>query len=139
MRAGLSMHGARTVQVLFSPETLEPGSGAAFPARDITKAARKALQLEIRDALTDTQTPSHSTPNLTPDLRLVMSPENLLSSMWLNFARVVSGEMEERRCVVCREYFYAGPGFLRTDKRTCGAACRKRKSRGGAPADVTRG
>ncbi len=111
---------------------------AAFPAKDVTKAARKALQLEIRDALTDTQTPSHSTPNLTPDLRLVMSPENLLSSMWLNFARVVSGEIEERPCPAksksCLGYIYIGkgPGLRRNDTdATCSDACRARKSRSG--------
>ena len=105
---------------------------AAYPARDITRAASRALQLEIRDALTDTTTPSHSTPNLTRDLRLVLDPVNLLAFMWLTFARVASGEIEERLCEICevsRFYVGSGPGLHRGDKVTCSAVCRKRKQR----------
>jgi hypothetical protein len=104
---------------------------AAYPANDIIRPARRALQQEIRRALTDTETPSHATPYLTPELRLVTAPENLLAYMWLTFARVVSGEIEERRCVTCPEHFYvgSGPGLRRADKVTCSHACRKRKER----------
>ena len=107
---------------------------AEFPAGDILRPARKALQLEIRDALTDTETPSHATPNLTPELRLVTSPVNLLADMWLTFARLVSGEIEERPCEMfdsCHEYIYvgSGPRLQRNDTSTCSAACRQKKKR----------
>lgn len=104
---------------------------SAYPVRDIIRPARRALQLEIRRALTDTETPSHATPYLTPELRLVTYPVNLLADMWLTFARVVSGEIEERRCAVCPEHFYvgSGPGLRRADRVTCSDVCRKRKQR----------
>lgn len=98
---------------------------------DVVRAARRALQLEIRRALTDIETPSHVTPNLTQELSLVMGPVNLLAYMWLTFARVVSGDIKERRCAMCPEYFYlgSGPGLQRDDTITCSIACRKRKQR----------
>jgi hypothetical protein len=105
---------------------------ARYPANDIIPAARRALQLEIRAALTDTVTPSHSTPDVTPELEIVVNPVNLLAYMWLTFVRVVSGEIEERLCDVCHEgrfYVGSGRGLHRGDKTTCGAACRKRKQR----------
>jgi len=106
---------------------------SAYPSRDIIRPARRALQLEIRRALTDTETPSHATPYLTSDLRLVIYPVNLLADMWLTFARVVSGEIEERRCVVCPKHFYvgSGPRLCRADRVTCSDVCRKQKQRQG--------
>lgn len=106
---------------------------ADYPLEDLLRPARKALQLEIQDALTDTETPSHATPYLTPEARLVTSPVNLLAYMWLTFARVVSGEIQERRCAMCSEHFYvgSGPGLRRADSLTCGDACRQQKSRQG--------
>lgn len=105
---------------------------AKYPASDITRAARRALQLEIKRALTDTETPSHATPYLTPELRLVTYPVNLLACMWLTFARVVWEEIGERRCLVCPDYFYvgSGPGLRRADRVTCSDACRQFKKRG---------
>jgi hypothetical protein len=66
----------------------------------------------IRSALRDTKTPSCATPYLTGDLRLVY-PVNLLAYMWLTFARVVSGEIEERPCEMfdgCHKHIYVGSG-----------------------------
>jgi len=104
---------------------------AAYPARDITWPARRALQVVIQRALTDTETPSHATANLTRELRLVTAPVNLLADMWLTFARVVSGEIEERPCEICHRYIYvgSGPGLQRSDTITCSVACRKKKQR----------
>lgn len=92
------------------------------------------LRLEIKRALTDTETPSCSTLTLTANMRLVVYPVNLLAYMWLTFARVVSGEIEERPCKMfetCHEYVYVGrgTGLQRADTDTCGSACRKQKSR----------
>ncbi len=96
--------------------------------------SRRALQIEIHRALTDTKTPSHTALRFTPELRFALSPPNLLAYMWLTFARVVSGEIEERPCAmfeICHEYIYvgSGPGLQRDDTTTCSAACRQRKKR----------
>jgi hypothetical protein len=98
---------------------------------DLIPPARRALRLEINRALADTVTPSHAAPGLTLDLRLATYPVNLLADMWLTFARVVSGEIEERQCTVCPEYLYvgSGPGLRRADSVTCSAGCRQRKKR----------
>jgi ureidoglycolate hydrolase len=111
---------------------------AEYPLEDIIRPARKALQAEIQDALTDIEIPSHTTPCLLmPELRLVLRPVNLLAYMWLSFARVVSGEIEERPCEMftsCHEYIYvgSGPWLQRDDTTTCSAACRQKKKRQGA-------
>ena len=104
---------------------------AAYPDRDIIRRARRALQLEVQRALSDIETPSHATPSLTRELRLVMLPDNLLANMWLTFARLVWGEIEERHCTVCPERFYvgSGPGLSRADRVSCSDVCRKRKER----------
>jgi hypothetical protein len=85
----------------------------------------------IRNALRDTETPSCATPYITSDLKIIVHPINLLAQMWLTFARVVSGEIEERACELCgdRIYIGRGPGLKRADKTTCSIKCRKRKER----------
>jgi hypothetical protein len=92
---------------------------------------RKKLQSELQRALTNTKIPSHTAVGLTSDMKLVASPVNLLANMWLMFASVVSGEIEERPCESCGEYIYlgSGPGLQRKDTKTCGASCRKKKER----------
>lgn len=106
-----------------------------FPANDVLPLARKALQYEIQTAFTDTETPSHSTLCIVaPELRLMLRPANLLAFMWLCFARVVSGEIEERPCEMftsCGQYIYvgSGPGLQRNDATTCSANCRQQKKR----------
>jgi hypothetical protein len=108
---------------------------AKYPAEQIVPLARKALQYEIQSAFTDLETPSHTTPCIvTPELRLALRPANLLAFMWLCFARVVSGEIEERRCEMfesCGEHIYVGrgPGLQRNDTATCSAACRQKRKR----------
>jgi len=108
---------------------------AEYPVEDLIKPGRKALQYEVQEALTDIETPSHTTPCLLmPDLRLVLRPVNLLADMSLSFARVVSGEIEERPCEMfesCHEYIYvgSGPWLQRDDTTTCSAACRQKKKR----------
>jgi len=106
---------------------------AAYPAPDAVRPARLVLQLEIRRALADTETPSHTIPTLTPEMALLLSPTNLLAYMWLSFARVVSGEIEERPCEMfrrCGNHVYIARGLRRRDRHvTCSAKCRKRKSR----------
>jgi len=106
----------------------------AYPVGNVLVPARVALKKEIMRALADDETPSHSIAYLTPEMlktQLVVSPTNLLAYMWLTFARVVSGEIEERRCRMCPEHFYVGhgPGLQRDDTATCSAACRQRACR----------
>ncbi len=106
-----------------------------YPVGDVVPLARKALQYEIQSALTDTETPSHTTPCIvTPELSLMLRPVNLLAHMWLIFAHVVSGEIEERRCEMfesCHQYLYvgSGPWLQRNDATTCSANCRQKKKR----------
>lgn len=117
------------------PVMVRGESVAAYPVGDVIPLARKALQYEIQCAFTDTETPSHTTPCVvTPEMRLVLRPVNLLAHMWLCFARVVSGEIEERPCEMfesCHEYIYVGrgPGLQRNDTTTCSDACRQNKKR----------
>ncbi len=83
-------------------------------------------------ALRDTTTPSCARACLNERLELFVHPVNLLAFMWLTLARLLSGEIEERLCVICKEerfYIGSGPGLYRGDKVICGAACRKRKER----------
>ncbi len=99
--------------------------------------ARRELRRQIRRALRDPEaTPGRAMPDLTPDMRLVIGPENLLAYMWLTFARVVSGEIEERPCPgqskSCLGYIYIGKGqgLRRNDPTaTCSDACRKAMKR----------
>lgn len=104
-----------------------------YPVGEVIPLARKALQYEIQSAFIDTETPSHTTPCIvTPDFWLALRPTNLLAFMWLSFARVVTGEIEERRCEMfksCQSYIYIGPGLQRNDATTCSAACRQEKKR----------
>jgi hypothetical protein len=108
---------------------------AKYPVGEIVPLARKALHVEIQEALTDIETPSHATACLVlPEMQMVLRPVNLLAYMWLCFARVVSGEIEERRCEMfarCGEYIYVGTGsgLQRSDATTCSAACRQEKKR----------
>ena len=96
------------------------------------RRGQRSLQLEIHHALTDTALPSHTAIGLTSELGLALHPVNLLAYMWLTFARVVSGEIEERPCMGnCSGYIYVGrgPGLKREDTVTCSDACRKWRER----------
>lgn len=95
---------------------------------------RQELHKKVHAALTDTATPSHTTLGLTAELTQALYPKNLLAYMWLMFARVVSGEIEERICegkkrgrVGCPGYIYVGKGdgLKRNNKTACGKACQK--------------
>jgi hypothetical protein len=72
---------------------------------------------------------------------LLVWPINLLSAMWLNFSRVVSGEIREEHCEAakrgyrgrdgqwCFSYVYVGSGpeedLKNARVRTCSPACKK--------------
>jgi hypothetical protein len=107
-----------------------PNSGfLRFSKEDVLLPARCALQEEINARLAD----SPPVPRLvwTPDYheRVVLSPPNLLSAMWLQFAQAVTSEFELYPCDACGQYFQRGPGGRRADSATCSDACRQRKNR----------
>jgi hypothetical protein len=99
--------------------------------------AREDLPLEIESALRDLNTPSCTRVCLNHNLELSVYPVNLLAFMWLSFARVVAGKIQERPCTglkltgqPCPNFVYFEPGVRRYDERaTCSPACRKRKQR----------
>jgi len=97
--------------------------------------ARSALQIQIESALRDMTTPSCARVCLNQKLELFVYPVNLLAFMWLTLARLVSGEIVERRCMGesenCLGHIYIGtsPGLKKPGTLTCGGACRKGKSR----------
>jgi len=96
--------------------------------------AQRTLREVINKALTDHEKPCRTLTIPAPDMRLVRLPENLLSYMWLCFARVVAGEIEERPCEMfdhCKKYLYIGhgPGLQRSDATLCSPVCRQRKRR----------
>jgi hypothetical protein len=98
----------------------------------------KSTPWQVKDALSDTETPRCALA-YPIEVGIRLFPSNLLAFMWLTFARVVSGEVEERRCagfdadgLPCPKYLYIGkgPGLRRDDREaTCGLLCRKRKQR----------
>jgi hypothetical protein len=100
-----------------------------------SQSMRDELLKGMRRVLCDMETPSCTIPSLSKELKLVLIPTNLLASMWLTLAQVVSGDIEERPCSMfenCHSYLYIGngPGLKkRGDVDTCSAACRKQKSR----------
>lgn len=113
-------------------------AGAAHPFREgeILKPARYVLQREINKRLSDEYSLSKQTsegisyfPILLrrsdETLRLKVGPSNLLSAMWLQFAQVVGGSYELRRCPICHRHFMP----KRSDAITCKDACRQKKSR----------
>jgi hypothetical protein len=63
-------------------------------------------------------------------LSLYQVPENLLSALWLQFARAVDGNRTYARCEECRNYFeVSSPDGGRRDKQFCESACRARNWR----------
>jgi len=123
--------------------TIAKGKDAARCVNDSAALlTQRTLQVVIHEALTDIEKPCLAfTVPAWPDMRLMRLPANLLSYMWLCFARVVAGEIEERPCEMfgierfgiekCQKYLYigSGPGLQRSDTTLCSATCRQRKKR----------
>lgn len=112
------------------------GEAHAFRPGELLKPARYALQNEINDRLASENSSSAQdfrgisyAPRLLrrsdTQLRVVLRPHNLLSAMWLQFAQVVGGSYELRKCPICGGYFRP----KRSDAITCDGACRQKKSR----------
>jgi hypothetical protein len=104
---------------------------ARFKPGDVLLPARYALQAEINKRVADPITLSVPRLVWTTDYhqRIIFTPSNLLAAMWLQFAQVVTGEYQLKRCEGCGKYFQAGPGGRRADALTCKDACRQRKRR----------
>ncbi|MGD1023193.1 MAG: hypothetical protein ABR880_10460 [Candidatus Sulfotelmatobacter sp.] len=114
--------------------TLARGELSRFDPRDVLLPARCALQWEINRRLADTDTPTLTVPrlSLTPDnhQRIVFQPCNLLAAMWMEFARVTTGESRLQLCAGgCGKYFQVGRGAQRAHTKTCSPRCRQALSR----------
>lgn len=60
-------------------------------------------------------------------LSLYQVPRDLISALWLQFARAIEGDREYQQCEGCRNWFeVSSPDGGRKDKRFCGTACRAR-------------
>ena len=60
-------------------------------------------------------------------LGLYQVPNDLISALWLQFARALDGDREYVQCEECRNWFeVSSPDGGRKDKRFCGTACRAR-------------
>ena len=54
-------------------------------------------------------------------------PRDLISALWLQFARAIEGNREYQQCEECRNWFeVSSPDGGRKDKRFCNTACRAR-------------
>jgi len=69
-----------------------------------------------------------SAPEKTP-LQLGIVPKNLLGAMWLQFARVIEGELQYERCAECGQWFHVKPKGNRSNTRFCRPACRVKANR----------
>lgn len=120
-----------------------------FESLDVIRPAMYLLQAEINKRIADPTNPDHLPiiPRLVwcpgpeyygiaqPDhhQRLIFEPGNLLSAIWLQFARALTDGYQLQTCAICGEHFQIGKGAFRTDKKTCGPRCRKRLSRSPGP------
>lgn len=60
-------------------------------------------------------------------LGLYQVPKDLISALWLQFARAIDGDREYVQCEECRNWFeVSSPDGGRKDKRFCSTACRAR-------------
>jgi hypothetical protein len=59
-------------------------------------------------------------------LNLVVEPVDLLSALWLQFARAVDGNRTYKRCerVGCSEWFELTPSVSRSDRQYCSDSCK---------------
>jgi hypothetical protein len=113
-------------------------AGAAHASKEgeVLNPARYVLQRELNDRLSNENASSGGrsdgvsyAPRLLRradgTLHLIARPRNLLSAIWLQFAQVVGGSYELRRCPICHRHFLP----KRTDAITCTDVCRQKKSR----------
>ena len=61
--------------------------------------------------------------------RIVFETTDLLSAMWLQFARAVTEEYQLQVCEGCSQHFPVGKGARRSHTRTCSDKCRQRARR----------
>ena len=57
--------------------------------------------------------------------RLLLSPVNLLSALWLQFANAISAEKDFHACRRCGKWFEVGPGAAKSHAVFCSNACRQ--------------
>jgi hypothetical protein len=97
-----------------------------FAPGDVTGPAWHLLQSELNEHLQRVSARmlwNHARTKLT----LYQVPQDLMSEMWLQFARAVDGDREYAKCEGCHNWFeIASPDGGRRDKQFCGSACRAR-------------
>ena len=97
---------------------------------DVVAAARHALTNRVNEAIRGSIHPElvSSSRGARPSLHLV--PQDLLSGLWLQFARAIAGGKEYSRCDHCGGWFeISSPEGGRVDKKYCSPACRARRWR----------
>ena len=110
----------------FSPELLR-----IFPPGNIVKPAWHALLRIVNAKLQDTASPQlrWASSDMTRPA-LYQCPRDLLSALWLQFARAIDGKRAYARCQECRNRFEINsPDGSRSDKQFCTTACRARNWR----------
>jgi hypothetical protein len=83
------------------------------------------------------QLEAHTSPRLqrvleSPEkapMQLAIIPKNLLGGMWLQFARVIEGELRYARCAECGAWFRVKPRGNRANTRFCKDVCRVKSNR----------
>jgi hypothetical protein len=73
-----------------------------------------------------------SSPDKAP-MQLAIIPKNLLGGMWLQFARVIEGELRYERCAECGTWFRVKPRGNRANTRFCRDVCRVKSNRRAHP------
>jgi hypothetical protein len=97
---------------------------AKFARGDFAGPAWRLLQQELNERLQGV-----TARMLWNHLKLILYqvPQDLLSAMWLQFARAVDGDRNYLKCEGCNNWFeVASPDGGRRDKQFCGTACRAR-------------
>ena len=112
---------------LIASKERTPELWGTFREGDLFKPAWHVLQQDMNAQLESGIAPRLMWNTATTGLSLYQVPRDLLSAMWLQFARAVDGNRQYNRCKECRNWFeVSSPDGGRKDKEFCGSACRAR-------------
>jgi predicted nucleic acid-binding Zn ribbon protein len=106
-----------------SRSTAEAELAGVINAR-LEGAVSPQLQLQPHDG-------EHNDPKTGSalDWKMYYEPQNLLQTLWFQFAHAVVGDVRHRQCIVCSAWFVIAPGLGREEKKYCSEACRMRAYR----------
>jgi hypothetical protein len=135
-RQAVSDDGYARVATVIASSLPGDESLAQFQEGEVATPARHFLcRLANRNLL------GRVSPRLVPDEGLVMGsllsvmaslrwqPANLFACLWLQFARIMSSDKEQRVCPGCGRWFEVKAKGTRSDRRYCSDPCRKRVHR----------